>query len=185
MQLAFDELVSFVRQIPAAVNLNKREREDFRNTIAGFKDELDKGLTLVIHRIKGGINIAESGEKGRKQKLIDYHNDTPMKLMETFSEFKICQGLRNKRDHLEQLLNPAKFAIRVSKTSEVKGLLSALQSDEYVILEEVSDAMTELDTAARKKPLKDYVVTAERHVENIRKRQKQIERKSRRLFDVH
>jgi hypothetical protein len=184
MEPAFDQLLSVARKLLKAGQLNARERRALQDTIGGFSEEIEKGLTFVIYKIRGGVTIATSPGSGRKQKLVEYQDNMGMELTNTFSEYKICQGLRVKRDELKQLFNPARWAIGLFKTGELKSLLINLQSDEYVIIEEVQEALSELNQAARK-TLPEYVRIAEKHEKKIEKRKRQIRLKARRIFDVH
>lgn len=184
MKPAFDLLTEFVSRIGDAVNLNKNERKHFREAVGGFADEIDRGLTMVVHRIRGGITIAKSTKRGRKQDLIAYQQESAEKLLEHFREFRICDGLRAKRDHLKQLLHPAKFAIDVTKSGEVKNLLACLEHDEYVILDEVGDIIGDLHYQSSK-TLKAYVQAAEAHITTIERRRKRIRDKARKVLALH
>jgi hypothetical protein len=178
----FKELVDWILLIPKLVKINAQQRQETRDAVGTVADELIRGLDLVAQHIEGGKRIAESKQKGSKKELQDYLSDTEWKLRKSFSEFKICRGLREKRDHFKQLFHPASASVKRKNLGTVNDLLGELEHDERMIIDEVGPMIVDLRSAARKSK-KSYVDAADQSLQQIKSRKTMIRRLARKIHD--
>jgi len=178
----FKNLAEWILLIPKMVKLNADQRQETRDAVDGIADELTRGLNLVIQRIEGAKRIALSKERGSKKELIDYLNHNEIKLFGAFSEFKICRGLREKRDHFKQLFHPAKATVRRENIQKVSDLLQDLESDERLIIDEVGPLLKDLQLAASKSKAK-FLDEAEKAIRKLDGRKGRLKRIARSIHD--
>src|SRR5215831_1001982 len=112
------ELVEWVLIIPKLVKLNADQRQEIRDAVGGVADELIRGVDLVTQRIEGAKRIAQSKGRGKSEELKNYLGESTSKSADSFSEFKICRGLREKRDHFKQILHPSRASVRTENMLE-------------------------------------------------------------------
>jgi hypothetical protein len=176
------ELIDWVLVIPKLVQLNAKQRQEVRDAVGGVADELLRGLDLVSQRIEGAKRIAESKTVRGARELRTYLDESTQKLSESFSEFKICRGLREKRDQFTQLFHPARFAVRRENTKTVTRLLKELESDERMIIDEVGPILRELKAGASQ-PAASFLAMADQALEQIGARKQRVRRLARMVHD--
>lgn len=180
----FKELVDWILIIPKLVKLNATQRQETRDAVGSVADELNRGLELVAIRIEGAKIIASAKQRNARNELVTYLNHDVWKneLSKAFSEFKICRGLREKRDHFKQLFHPAKAAVRRENRTKVTALFNQLEYDERMIIDEVGSLLTKL----REDALQDvsaFLESADEAIQQVHRRQKRVKRLARRIHD--
>jgi len=180
--VTFKKLVEWASAIPSLVELNAAQRQETRDAVGGVADELHRGLDLVAQRIEGAKIIASSKRRGAKKELVRYLLESEGQLVSAFSEFKICRGLREKRDHFQQLFHPARRSVRIQNMATVTHLLSELESDERLIIDEVGPLLMELRKAAGRS-LKGFGPEADHALKQIKNRQRSVKRTARKIHD--
>jgi hypothetical protein len=178
----FQELTEWILMVPKLVKLNSKQRQEIRDVVGELADELDRGLQLVKFRVDGAIRIATSSSSPPGE-LDAYLAESEVKLSNSFSEFKICRGIREKRDHFAQLFHPAKASIRTENIGKVERLLGELERDERLIYDEVGPLLNDLRVAARADAT-CFPEAAENCLSKIAKRQKQIKKLARKIHDA-
>lgn len=178
----FKTLGEWVLLIPKMVKLNTDQRQEIRDAVGGIADELTRGLNLVTQRIEGARRIALSKEKGAKEELVVYLDENIGKLFEAFSEFKICRGLREKRDHFKQVFHPAKAAVRRENIDQVTHLLYELESDERMIIDEVGPLLNDLRKSANKSK-KQFLIDADAALKTVERRKRRLKKIARSVHD--
>ena len=178
----FKALAEWILVVPKLVKLNADQRQDIRDAVGGIADELTRGLDLVIQRVEGAKRIALSKEKDAKKELVDYLDKNVGKLFEAFSEFKICRGLREKRDHFKQVFHPAKAAVRRENIDKVTHLLYELESDERMIIDEVGPLLNALRASASKSK-KKFLIDADDVLKTLEGRKRRLKKIARSVHD--
>ncbi len=178
----FKALADWVLLVPKLVKLNADQRQEVRDVVGGISDELTRGLDLVAQRIEGARRIALSKEKGAKKELVIYLDENVGKLFEAFSEFKICRGLREKRDHFKQVFHPAKAAVRRENIDKVTQLLYELESDERMIIDEVGPLLNGLRTSASKSK-KKFLIDSDEALKTLELRKRRLKKIARSVHD--
>ena len=176
------ELVDWILLIPKLIELNAKQRKQIRDVTDDIGHELTRGLILVEQRIEGGTAIATSKEDERQQELQKYISDSQRSLFKSFSEFKVCRGLREKRDQFEQFFHPAKAAIKIENIGKVDLLLTELENDERMIFDEVGSIFKDLGQAADHSSER-YVKIAKKSLKQIDKRKTRIKKLTRQVHD--
>jgi hypothetical protein len=179
----FKELADFVLLLPKLVKINAENRQQIRDAVGIVADELIRGLSLVQSRIEGAKIIARSSSPDAQSLLQTYMAETTSKLANAFSEFKICRGLRETRDQFVRPFDLAKASVRVKSIAEIDRLLTELESDERLIIDDVDPIVTDLSIAAEQSP-EVFLQLANIMIQKIRKRKKKVRKLARSVIDA-
>lgn len=174
------DFVNWVLLLPELVKLNAKQRQEIRDAVGGVADELVRGLDLVAQRIEASKRIAES--KHARVELREYLGKSALKLGQSFSEFKICRGLREKRDHFTQLFHPVRFTVRRQNVTKVARLLQELERDERMIIDEVGPLFRKLRVEAGR-PAAQFLARADEALRQVEMRKAKVRRLARRVHD--
>jgi hypothetical protein len=127
--------------IPKLISKNKELREEIRSVIGELVDELAGGLELVAHRLKAARRISDTSA------LTSYLSESRQKLYQSFSEFRVCEDIRNLEDRFNQIFDPTRTAVELGHASEVRTLISNLENHERLIFDMIDSTFTAIDSA--------------------------------------
>jgi len=156
----------------------------FENAAGTVADELIRGLQLVAQRIRGAETIVRTTAPGndRDRELRQYLNESESKLSEAFSEFKICRGLRSTRAQFTEMFGSAKFATSIGTGETIERLLSELESDERMIIDEVGPMLQDLRNHVSAAENKFYAAAA-KHIVDLSRRENRVRHLAREVHD--
>lgn len=136
-------LLDLVKVLP---ELNRSNRKELRDVVLELEAELERSLTVAILYLDGVPKIKP------KQELLDHLRNAPAKLMESYSQFKICAGLYGLADRFGEVFSSIKGSVAVGQISSVDTMIKSLASGERMVIDGLrnmtqmmSDAALELD----------------------------------------
>ncbi len=132
-------LFDLVTSLPKA---NKECRKEIRDIILQLESELERSYTLAIIYLEGTYRIKPDFE------LIDHLANAPIKLLDTFNQYKICAGIYGIRDNFNQIFDPSRFAIAAGKSQRIALLLNDLANGERMIIDMLRSTTDMLNEAA-------------------------------------
>jgi len=181
---AFGEFVKALLVLPKLAKLNSDARQQIRDAAGTVADELIRGLQLVAQRIRGAETIVRTTTPGkdRERELRQYLDDSESKLFGAFSEFKICRSLRATRAQFKEMFGLPKFATDIGTGETIQRLLSELESDERMIIDEVGPVLRDLRNYVGA-PEKKFYGAAARHIEDLSRRENRLRRLAREVHD--
>lgn len=141
-----------IKFIPAAINKNREMREEIRAIIGDMADDINGGLHIIIMRLRAAKRL------DNRQEFVDYLNNSEGEIFRSFSEFRVCAGIRNLEDRFKRLFDPTRTAVDLSNVSEIQDLIVSLESHERLIFDMLSGNMNRIRDAANSGKEKHTVV---------------------------
>ena len=139
-------LEAFFSAAKAVVTLgskaNAANRQEIRQVVGTLADELDRALLLADSYLAGGAFVRDKAE------LEDYLIQAYPKIMQDFSEHKVCSALYQLADEFRQVFNAKKLSVSVSSLGEVPALIDCLKDGERAVIDSLDSIMSELSRLA-------------------------------------
>lgn len=168
-----------VKFIPKAISKNKEIREEVRSIIGDLADDINSGLSIIIMRLRASKRITDDYE------FSDYISDSEHQIYTSFSEFKVCAGIRNLEDRFNSIFDPTRTAVDISSIEEVKNLVSTLENHERLIYDMLSSNMKEIQESVRNQDNRvDTHLLIDRAVQECEKKQEKVKEMTRNIIDI-
>jgi hypothetical protein len=147
---------------------NAAARGDLIQAVSEMTAEVQEGLGLVATYIRGASYLDSKEEIGKhffeaEKTLYRYH-----------SEFKICRGVRQVSDRFKRMFDAMPKSVQVGERQQVEMLLSELQLDESMILEEFGAFWPRMHDVIQTKELPDVKAAIRAELANIEHKKKLI-----------
>jgi ElaB/YqjD/DUF883 family membrane-anchored ribosome-binding protein len=170
-------------------NANRTARKEIIGNVGSLADQLETSIVMVTSYLQNARTIDSPKE------LASYLLAARSKLLQTYHEFRICQGLYEMRDRLQQLFDPARYSIRIGKMTHITKLIDALATGERGILDELSGLFDKVESVAKrldavssdgKKALRERAAlfeTIENQVTELNRLKERVRTTQRRIVD--
>ncbi len=159
--------------ITSLPKLNRDNRKKVRDTVLVLQAEIERALTLAMYYLDGVPRIQSQNE------LIDHLAAAPMKLLDSYNQYKICAGIYGLADEFEEVFSSLPGAIDVKSIQAVKTLVRDLANGERLVLDGLRNTMLLLADCAnelralngeayadKKKIVQDKVALERTHLRN-------------------
>ena len=159
---------TLISVIPKLIAANAASRDELIRAVSDMTAEVQEGLGLVATYIRGASYLDSKEDIGKhffeaEKTLYRYH-----------SEFKICQGVRQIRDRFTRMFDAMPRAVQLGERQQVEMLLSELQLDESMILEEFGEFWPRIHAIIQTKELADVQVAIRSELATIQHKKKLI-----------
>ncbi|MDM0011981.1 hypothetical protein QTH87_05950 [Variovorax sp. J22P168] len=175
----FSELASLlVPLLGKAVDANAASRDEIVTVISDMASEVEEGLGLVATYIRGAAYLDSKQEIGKhffeaEKTLYRYH-----------SEFKICKGLRLLRDRFSRMFDAMPHSVQIGERKRIETLLSELQLDESLIVEEFGDFWRRIHAALEAQPLDEVKALIRAELESVQDKKRRIQESARTILQA-
>lgn len=140
----FDDIRKALMDLATSLpKLNRDNRKEIREIVLQLQSELERSITLAIFYLDGVSRIGPTPE------LLDHLYSAPVKLMDSYNQFKICAGLYGLADRFHDLFSSLKGSIALGNISSIESLIRDLSRGERTVVEGLHDMTTMLADFAR------------------------------------
>jgi hypothetical protein len=133
---------AFFSAIKTVVSLgatsNATNRLEIRKVVSTLADELDRALTLADAYLAGASFVHDKNE------LKNYLIGAYPKIMQDFSEYKVCASLYQLADEFSQVFNAKRLSVSVSALGEVPELIRYLKDGERAVIDSLDALLTKV-----------------------------------------
>ena len=119
-------------------SLDRKQRQEIRDAVGELADELTRALVLAEAYLAGAKNSRDSAD------LAIYLRDAPNKLMQSFSEYKICGGLYALEDRFDRVFDPTRLSVAAGSLGEFRALIQSLSFGERMVIDDLDGLMAKL-----------------------------------------
>ncbi|SCK11330.1 hypothetical protein VAR608DRAFT_0568 [Variovorax sp. HW608] len=152
---------SLISLIPKLIAANATSRSELIEAVSDMTAEVQEGLGLVATYIRGASYLDTKEEIGKhfleaEKALYRYH-----------SEFKICRGVRQIRDRFKRMFDAMPKSVQLGEREQVESLLSELQLDESMILEEFGNFWPRIHAILQTQDIADAKAAIRAELANI------------------
>ena len=140
----FDEIRKALMDLATSLpKINRENRKEIREIVLELQSELERSLTMAIFYLDGVSRIKPRPE------LLDHLYSAPMKLMDTYNQFKVCAGLYGLADRFQDVFSSLKGSIAVGQVSALENLVRDLSNGERMVMDGLRDMTGMLADFAR------------------------------------
>jgi hypothetical protein len=126
--------------ISSGAQLNRKLRKEITQTVGELGDQLEASIVMVNSYFLGRKSIAGTEE------LVEYLRNARGKLLQTYHEFHICQGLYELRDRFhKQFFDPTRAAVTMGRKNQIGNLLNSLAAGERGIIDDLTALFDKVD----------------------------------------
>ena len=140
----FDEIRKALMDLATSLpKINRENRKEIREIVLELQSELERSLTMAIFYLDCVSRIKPRPE------LLDHLYSAPMKLMDTYNQFKVCAGLYGLADRFQDVFSSLKGSIAVGQVSALENLVRDLSNGERMVMDGLRDMTGMLADFAR------------------------------------
>ncbi|NQV14281.1 hypothetical protein HQ531_02400 [bacterium] len=167
--------------------LNRDQRSEIRKAVGELADELDRALRIAQFYLEGVKNIKDPID------ISSYLRNGQGTLMDTYNEYKVCDGLYELHDRFDQIFDPVKLSVSIGKIKNIHQLIHNLSVGERFIIDDLDsllDTMLDLANELSNANIDDQAdivkkikTTLKLEISEIGDHRKSIKRAMREIFD--
>jgi len=154
--------------IPKLLAANAASRDELIQVVSELAAEVQEGLSLVATYIRGAAYLETKEEIGK------HFFEAETKLYRYHSEFKICQGIRRVRDRFTRMFDALPRSVEIGERQQIEMLLSELQLDESMILEEFGAFWPRVHELLQARPLTEAKAAIQAELTTINQKKQLI-----------
>lgn len=117
--------------IVAGPKLNRSSRAEIRDAVGKLADQLDASVVMVQAYLQNSRTFSNDRD------LVQHLRQARSKLLQTYHEFRICQGLYEIRDRFAQVFDPVRASVSVGHGRRIRSLIDSLTAGERGIIDDL------------------------------------------------